>query len=300
MEMAKETLTREGKFKRLVYIVGEPAPHVIGHLELLWHSGWASLDPFFRDSIDVEAAAEWDGEPGKLTKALVECRFLDPYGDGFVIHGFWNHAPWSVKQRATRAGIDWKSDAERSLDDRRTDAERSPDSVPPDQTRPDQTRDIHTSTSSTPDPDFLSDFADRWNETARAHGLTTIRKLTGSRKKAIRLRVKEHGRESLDEALSQVERSPFLQGVGGRESWRGASLDWLLTKRNFIKVIEGTYNERTRDPGQETTARTFDIEDVRKYETDRRWSDYCDYVLSLPPGEGERFKEWLKSDGRET
>ena len=125
--MAKETLTRESKFKRLVFILGEPAPHVVGHLEMLWHSTWAALSPYLRDAIDVEAAAEWDGEPGEFVRALLDTRFLDQVDEQkgkYRIHRYWTHAPRSVKLRAERAKIDWKAEQEREAEPAETDSQR--------------------------------------------------------------------------------------------------------------------------------------------------------------------------------
>lgn len=56
---------------------------------------------------DIEIAAKWDGEAGKLYDALVSVRFLDESEDGrrVVIHDWREHNPWAAgaKDRADKA-----------------------------------------------------------------------------------------------------------------------------------------------------------------------------------------------------
>lgn len=101
--MARDTLFVHPKFKRLVYMLGIPAPHALGHLEYLWRVGYASGNAIIGDETDVELAAEWNGESGKLAKALLEVRFLDQREDGRLqIHDLHDHAPEYVASRAIR------------------------------------------------------------------------------------------------------------------------------------------------------------------------------------------------------
>jgi hypothetical protein len=75
--MARPGLKNHPKFRRLVFVLKEPIPHVLGYLECLWMVAYECGDPLIGDQTDVELAAEWPGERGKLCKALSECRFLD-------------------------------------------------------------------------------------------------------------------------------------------------------------------------------------------------------------------------------
>lgn len=99
--MARPTLFTHRKFLRLAAILKMPKPHVLGHLEYLWQSGYQAASEHIGDSIDLELAAEWTGEQGSLTKALLETGMIDQNDDGsYSIHDFWTHAPRYVQQRA--------------------------------------------------------------------------------------------------------------------------------------------------------------------------------------------------------
>jgi hypothetical protein len=45
---------------------------------------------------DIELAAEWDGEPGKLVETLVELRWLDGESGSFALHDWSDWQPWII------------------------------------------------------------------------------------------------------------------------------------------------------------------------------------------------------------
>lgn len=106
--MARPNLMNHRKFKRAHLNLGIPRAHLRGHLELLWDCCYENGDPFIGDATDVELAAGWEGEPGALFNALLECG-----GDGcpglieevpghngkFQVHDLHDHAPSYVKDR---------------------------------------------------------------------------------------------------------------------------------------------------------------------------------------------------------
>lgn len=109
--MARPGFTAHRKFGRLVHLLGMPEPYVLGHLEFLWASSYENGEPVIGDSVDVELAAKWIGEPGKLTRALLECGGADRAGliepvegheDVYQIHDLFDHAPEYVRKRAER------------------------------------------------------------------------------------------------------------------------------------------------------------------------------------------------------
>jgi hypothetical protein len=140
--MARPTLFAHQKFRRLAHMLGAPDPHVTGYLELMWHVAYESGNPRLGDATDVELAAKWPGEPGKLCDAMLRCGgdgragFIeeDPDRPGtFQIHDLFDHAPDYVRKRGER-------EAERvrlgkTLSDRRRDAANArwhPEDVQPD------------------------------------------------------------------------------------------------------------------------------------------------------------------------
>ena len=108
--MARPTLSRHRKFLRLAREVGGRLL-ARGALELIWDSAYESGDPYLGQSDDVEALAEWQGERGALTRALVNAG-----GDGnrgFIeevegrpghcqVHDLLDHAPDYVRRRMER------------------------------------------------------------------------------------------------------------------------------------------------------------------------------------------------------
>lgn len=109
--MPKPSLFDHPKFKRLVRRLALPAPYVLGHLEYLWRVGCSTGNPVIGDDLDIELAAEWQGESGVLAAALVEERFVDRrLEDGRLeIHDLFENAPEYVARRADR-------EAQRRLD----------------------------------------------------------------------------------------------------------------------------------------------------------------------------------------
>ena len=85
-----QSLARHPKMRRLARKLGVSTPTAIGHLHLLW---WWALDyaPDGElsgvDTVDIEDAMEWTGEPGVMCRALITTGFVDDDGDG----GLWLH-----------------------------------------------------------------------------------------------------------------------------------------------------------------------------------------------------------------
>ena len=70
-------------------------------------------------------------------------------------------------------------------------------------------------------------------------------KLTETRKRAIKARLKDYGLEEIKRAFSLAGQSDFLKGASG---WQ-ASFDWLMKPANMTKVLEGNYTNRASPAG---------------------------------------------------
>lgn len=68
-------------------------------------------------------------------------------------------------------------------------------------------------------------------------------KLNDRRRRAIAARLREHGPDAVQLALNKIRGSPFLRGEKGRDGWC-AKIDWVFGPENFLKIIEGNYDER--------------------------------------------------------
>ena len=101
----KADLLDHRKFLRLARLLAEPKAHVVGYLMLMWRRGYQTGNPLLGDELDVEAAAEFTGEPGKFATAALSAGFIDRDTDGrFKIHDLWDHAPEWARKRMARNG----------------------------------------------------------------------------------------------------------------------------------------------------------------------------------------------------
>lgn len=71
--MARPGFRNHPKFRRLVDILSLPEPHVYGICEFIWQVAYENGKSEIGDEKDVELAAHWTGEAGKLCRALLEC-----------------------------------------------------------------------------------------------------------------------------------------------------------------------------------------------------------------------------------
>lgn len=82
-----------------------------------------------------------------------------------------------------------------------------------------------------------------WNDL----GVNPVQKMSKSstRYKMLSARVKEYGIDDVLKAIDNVRRSTFLQG-GNNRSWM-IDLEWFVKPNNFPKVLEGRYNDKTKE-----------------------------------------------------
>lgn len=78
---------------------------------------------------------------------------------------------------------------------------------------------------------------DHWNAKAEAWGKAKVRDRTPERRKLINARIAQHHLDGWREVFANFERSTFLQNA------KGCHFDWLIKKNNFVKVLEGNYND---------------------------------------------------------
>lgn len=79
-----------------------------------------------------------------------------------------------------------------------------------------------------------------YNDTAAECDLPQVLKLTPTRKTKLKARLKEHGAEGWQSAMTAIKASAFLRGKNG---WR-VTFDWLITNpENIAKVLEGAYSD---------------------------------------------------------
>lgn len=72
--------------------------------------------------------------------------------------------------------------------------------------------------------------------------LPVAKLLTPKRSRAVRARLREHGKEGVLKMLGLAAESDFLAGQN-QSNWT-ASFDWLFMPSNFVKVLEGNYRNK--------------------------------------------------------
>lgn len=82
--------------------------------------------------------------------------------------------------------------------------------------------------------------ADMYNDTCVSFPRLT--KLSDSRKKAIKARLKQCSIEDFQKLFTMAEESSFLKGQNGRD-W-SANFDWLIKDANMAKVLDGNYADK--------------------------------------------------------
>lgn len=88
--------------------------------------------------------------------------------------------------------------------------------------------------------DIYSEITERFNSTCS--GLSKVVKITDKRKKVIDARIKEYDKETIYKVFDMVSNNRFLNG-DSKKGWK-ADFDWLLNPNNFIKVLEGNYQNQ--------------------------------------------------------
>jgi hypothetical protein len=83
--------------------------------------------------------------------------------------------------------------------------------------------------------------------------LPKLREVTDKRKTVIKARLKQYSMEQIEEVFILAEASDSLKGANGK--WN-ANFDWLMNENNFVKVLEGNYNNKTQP--QQTKQSNYD------------------------------------------
>lgn len=82
-----------------------------------------------------------------------------------------------------------------------------------------------------------------WIKIAHEYKLSgTQLKITDKRKRAINNLLKEYSLEEVIQSMEKVHTSSFLQG-NNKTGWQ-ISFDWFINKSNFLKVLEGNYDDK--------------------------------------------------------
>ena len=92
--------------------------------------------------------------------------------------------------------------------------------------------------------------------------LPSIKSMTEARKKAIKGRVAQYGKKSIEEVFKSVLTSDFLLG-GNDRNWR-PDFDWIFKASNYTKILEGNYNGKRNNTmsNRESVSRLKDLSEA--------------------------------------
>ncbi len=76
----------------------------------------------------------------------------------------------------------------------------------------------------------------------------SVRSLSEARKKAIKARLNTYSLDDFKTVFENAEASAFLKGSNDR-NWQ-ANFDWLIADKNFVKVLEGNYQDKPKRYGR--------------------------------------------------
>ena len=83
----------------------------------------------------------------------------------------------------------------------------------------------------------------KWIEIANNLNLSGVKlKINDKRKKAIKILLNEYTAEEILQAMEKIHISKFLQG-DNKNNWQ-ITFDWLISKSNLLKVLEGNYDDK--------------------------------------------------------
>lgn len=97
-----------------------------------------------------------------------------------------------------------------------------------------------SSAEPTDKPLSVDEIVEAWNERMVPQGFSAVRRLTETRRRQIKARLRENTLDDWQRAFGALERSPFLRGENDR-NWK-ADFDFLLQPKSFTKLIEGAYD----------------------------------------------------------
>lgn len=90
----------------------------------------------------------------------------------------------------------------------------------------------------------------KWIKIAHEYKLSgTQLKITEKRKRVINNLLKEYSVEEVLQAMEKISTSNFLQG-NNKTGWQIA-FDWFINKSNFLKVLEGNYDDKANSNNSE-------------------------------------------------
>ena len=88
-----------------------------------------------------------------------------------------------------------------------------------------------------------------------------VKAITKTRQASMRNLYKQYGMDGFEDVFAKAGASDFLSGRTGK--WNGCGFDWLIKPANFVKVLEGTYdNAKKANRFNNAAERTYNMDDL--------------------------------------
>ena len=113
---------------------------------------------------------------------------------------------------------------------------------------------------------YYQQIADLYNETCVSFPRLT--KLSESRKKAIRARMKQYSVDDFRRMFELAESSDFLKGKNDR-NW-SATFDWMVKDANMAKILDGNYQDKADSKPREETREEREARLMREWEEEHK------------------------------
>jgi hypothetical protein len=84
------------------------------------------------------------------------------------------------------------------------------------------------------------EIVEAWNQRMVPQGFPAVRRMTNTRQRQLKARLRENTLDDWQQAMSALERSAFCRGEN-QTGWR-ADFDFLLQPKSFTKLLEGAYD----------------------------------------------------------
>jgi len=99
-------------------------------------------------------------------------------------------------------------------------------------------------------------YKDKWNSLPDV--IPKVQSIRGTRATALKSRISEYGEEKVIDGISRISKSEFLKGKNDR-GWI-ITFDWFVKPSNFVKVLEGNYDDKKTNKMQRKPS--FDIDEI--------------------------------------
>jgi hypothetical protein len=89
-----------------------------------------------------------------------------------------------------------------------------------------------------------SEIMKAWNDYANDYGFSAVKTINDNRRKSFLKLIKDYGVDDIEQAIDNASQSNFLRGIGEKAMF--LTFDWFVKPSNFIKILEGNYNNRNK------------------------------------------------------